>query len=86
LASKFIFKLAHELGDEVQNFYTDAECDKMLSGDNIEALVEDDFLESVFGLKSRIPGETWLKNVCDEEKDPNASWIFKADDLRDKLL
>ena len=36
-----IFKMAHKFGPEVQDYYTDDECAKMLSEDTIEILIED---------------------------------------------
>ena len=48
LATKDIFKLAHELGSDVPDYYTDEDCKTMLSDDKIEALFKDDYIENVF--------------------------------------
>jgi hypothetical protein len=82
LATKDIFKLAHELGEEVAEHYTEDECATMLSEDNMEALIEDEFLEAVYGAKSRLENEVWLTNVSDKK----AKWIFTAEEMRTKVL
>ena len=55
----------------------------MLSDENTDALIEDVFLEAVFGNKSRISSAEWIDAVGDGEK---ATWILKASDLRDKVF
>ena len=82
LASKNIFKLANELGSDCPDYYTDEDCETMLNEDNVEVLVEDHFLEGVFGAKSRLENDQWLKQVQSKE----CKWIFTVDEFREKIL
>ena len=79
LATKDIFKLAHELGSDVPDYYDDDECARMISEDNMEQLIEEEFLEAVYGAKSRLENEVWLKNVSDKK----SKWIFTVDEFRE---
>ena len=54
----------------------------MLSADNLEALIEDVFLEHVYGAKSRLPNAEWLEKVGSKE----GKWIFDATLLREKVF
>jgi len=82
LATKNIFKLAHAFGEDVADFYEDADVENMLSNDNIEVLIEDVFLEHVYGAKSRLPNEEWLEKVGSKE----GKWIYCAEEFRNKLM
>lgn len=82
LCTNEIFKLAHELGEEVPDYYEDNECDKMINSDNMDALIEDQFLETVFEANSRLNAEEWLEKVAQKE----AKWIFTVDEFRSKVL
>ena len=53
-----------------------------MSEEKMDTLIEDVFLEAVYGAKSRLRNEEWLEKV--QGKD--AKWIFSADLLRNKLL
>ena len=78
LCTRDIFKLAHELGDEVPDYYDDEECGNMVTADNMDVLIEDKFLETVFEANSRLNAEEWLKKVAEKE----ARWIFTVDEFR----
>ena len=42
LATKDIFKLAHQFGEDVDDFYDDESCDKMTDKELIEVIVDDE--------------------------------------------
>jgi len=59
----------------VEDFYDDETLDKMLSAESMETLIEDVFLEHVYGAKSRLNNEEWLEKVGSKE----GKWIFTVD-------
>ena len=54
----------------------------MINGDTMDALIEDQFLETVFEANSRLNAEEWLEKVAQKE----AKWIFTVDEFRSKVL
>lgn len=82
LASKDIFKLAHSLGEEIEDLYDDECCDTLLSSDNMDIMIEDIFLEHVYGASSRLTNEVWLEKVTHED----GQWIYTVEQLRDLIL
>ena len=54
----------------------------MLTEDACEELIEDNFLESVFGAKSRLENDQWLKAVAEK----HSRWVFTVDEMRNKIL
>ena len=70
--------MAHELGDEVPDYYDDEDCGNMLTDDILDVLIEDQFLETVFEANSRLNAEEWLEKVAEKE----ARWIFTVDEFR----
>ena len=62
-------------------FYSDDEKDQMVSGDNIDLLREDDWLEKVYGPSSRLENDVWLEKV-----QGDASWITEPEEIRAKIL
>ena len=83
LATCDIFKLAVKFGENIRDFYTDSECAQMVNEENLEAMIEDHFLEVVYGMTSRITAEDWMEKVSDKEQ---VAWIIMPDKLRAKLL
>ena len=81
LATRDVFNAAHTLNG-AEKYYDDATVDTMLSEDNIEALIEDVFLEHVYGAKSRLPNDEWLAKVGSKE----GKWIFDASLLREQVF
>ena len=83
LATVEIFKLAHQLGQGISDYYEEDEYELMVSNETMETMIEERFLETVYGAQSRVSGETWLENVSDGDK---AEWILKAGDLREMIF
>ena len=54
MATKDIFKLAQNFGDDIELYYNDSQSDMMISAENIDTLLEEDFLETVYGIKARV--------------------------------
>ena len=80
LVTHDIFKLAHAAG-VASDIYTDDEVKSMLSKDNLEILREDQWLEQIYGAKSRLENDQWLEAIT-----MKANWILKAEELRTKVL
>lgn len=53
----------------------------MSSDDPLEILREDDFLDAVYGAKSRVHRDQWVEAVTNE-----ANWIVNSDKLREKVM
>jgi len=82
LATKDIFKLAHQFGDDVDDLYDDDSCAKMVDEENMEMLIEDEILEHVYGTASTQPNAVWLERIADKK----GKWIFTPSEMRDKVL
>lgn len=82
LSSKEIFNLAYLFGDGVEEYYDGAEYGKMCSDETMDVMIEDMFLEQVYGAASRLTNEAWLEKVSSEE----CAWIYTADQMREKVL
>ena len=82
LASHDIFKLAHQFGKDVEDFYDDMSYEKMIDDDNIETLIEDEILEYVYGVSSTLTNDEWIEKIADEE----GNWIFRVSEMRSKIL
>ncbi len=54
----------------------------MHTGEAMEILMEDVFLEAVYGATSRKSRDEWVDNV----KDDGANWILRSDKLREKVM
>lgn len=53
-----------------------------MKGDEpLEILREDDFLEAVYGAKSRVSRDAWVESVTQ-----SADWIVNSDKLREKIM
>ena len=53
-----------------------------MAGDEpLEILREDDFLEAVYGAKSRVHRDQWVDAVTNA-----ADWIVNSDKLREKVM
>lgn len=48
LATKDIFKLAHELGSNVPDYYSDEDCNTMMNEEYLEALFRNGYIDDVF--------------------------------------
>ena len=53
----------------------------MQGDDPLEILREDDFLDAVYGAKSRVHRDQWVEAVTNE-----ANWIVNSDKLREKVM
>ena len=53
----------------------------MVSKDNIEVIREDQWLEQIYGAKSRLENDQWVEAI-----KLKAHWIFNAEQLRAKLF
>lgn len=82
LATKDIFKLAHQYGDDVDDLYDDDSCAKMVDQETIEMLIEDEILEHVYGPASTQTNAVWLEKIADKK----GKWIFTPSEMRDKVL
>ena len=76
-----IFTLANQHGG-VSNIYNETETTKLVNEENLEILREEDWLEAVFGVQSRLDNDTWLSKVVMKE----ANWVYDPKQLRAKLF
>ena len=53
----------------------------MEDDETMEILREDEFLEAVYGAKSRVHRDQWVEAVTNE-----ANWIVNSDKLREKVM
>ena len=65
--------------DEVERIYS-TEKEEQLK-EQIEVVLEDDWLEEVYGSASRLENEAWLKAV-----QGKAGWVFDSSELRRRLF
>ena len=71
-----IFKLAE---DEIEKMYS-ADQEQELR-DHFEEVLEDMWLDDVYGPASRLDNELWLKAV-----ETKGKWIFESNEFRKKLF
>ena len=53
----------------------------MEDDETMEILREDEFLEAVYGAKSRVHRDQWVEAVTQD-----ANWIVNSDKLREKVM
>ena len=78
LASTDLFAAAKAVGD-VEDVYSADECGEMEG--KLDELAEDGWLDDVFGAKSRLPNEEWVKTVGEK-----GAWLFDPVALRKRIL
>ena len=66
----------------MSNIYNESETAKLVNTNNIDELREDDWLDNLFGVQSRLPNDTWLTKV----QEKNANWVYDPKQLRAKLF
>ena len=66
----------------MSNIYNETETNKLVNEENLEILREEDWLEAVFGVQSRLDNDTWLSKVVMKE----ANWVYDPKQLRAKLF
>ena len=76
LASFELFQFPNSFAD---GLYSAEECDNIK--DIVPTLLEDQFLEAVFGPASRLETEEWVKKMVKDAK-----WVFDSDELRKRLI
>ena len=77
-ASYDLFEKTYNIG-YVEQIYSDEEI--AIMKERVEALREDQFLEDVYGMKSKLSYKEWHSNVC-----KNGYWIFDAVEIRKRML
>ena len=71
-----IFKLAQIIGDIPEKYDNDT-YQQLLDIDVLDSVIDEVFLEQVYGVKSRLSYEEWVDAVCTK-----ANWILDADGIR----
>jgi len=79
LACWEIFDIAKSAGEVTEAIYTDDECEKLK--EQVEILREDQYLEDVYGVQSKLDNEPWLAKNAKE-----ANWVFNTVSLRKRLF
>ena len=80
LVTKDIFTLTRKCGET--NFaFGEGDIRKLLDDENLEVIREEQWLDEVYGISSRLANNVWLEKVSTAGK-----WIFSAVELRKKIF
>ena len=74
----------HEMGVRTEAFasiYDDDDLKKLSEDEVLETVRDDQWLEDVYGVNSRLENTEWVQRVVKQGK-----WVFNAKELRDKVF
>ena len=77
---QFVTTHVIEFSSVAKNLYDQTELDKL--EDAFEVVLEEDWLEDVYGLNGNLVNATWIEKVT----SPKGRWIFDAAELRKKIF
>ena len=79
LASWELFEIAQQSGEVSEAIYNESEITSLKN--QVEVLREDQYLEDVFGVMSKLDNEPWIAKNSKE-----ANWVFNTVQIRKRLF